>query len=240
MFRALDGLKDGRIEFVHRYRRGNLGYVRIAAPENTNDGKATRCASSRSFRPSTGRSPSRVRVPWSRALRMSMSLGLCLPNERVSTDNFASNGSFPDGSYFRNGLRYDFNGFAPWRRDRFSNRYRLRTRRRSLQRIGHHPHFRNQAACRHKTNSPPGGFYPNGGVGESPVGCFLSVGRAVLAWTTDGNSPGGFIVFIERVTAGTGTIGLRLAAAEFATSLVTRFSRPVTATSANRSTWVRP
>ena len=40
----------------------------------------------------------------------------------------------------------------------------------------------------------------------------------------------------ERVTAGTGTIGVRLAAAEFATSLVTRFSRPVTATSANRST----
>jgi len=38
------------------------------------------------------------------------------------------------------------------------------------------------------------------------------------------------------VTVGTGTIGLRFAAAEFATSLVSRFGRPVTATSANRST----
>ena len=38
-----------------------------------------------------------------------------------------------------------------------------------------------------------------------------------------------------KVTAGTETIGLRWAAAEFATSLVTRFGRPVTATSANRS-----
>ena|SRR5262245_8010752 len=40
----------------------------------------------------------------------------------------------------------------------------------------------------------------------------------------------------EKVTAGTGTIGLRLAAAQFATSLVTRFGRPITATSANQST----
>src|SRR5438046_2515344 len=39
-----------------------------------------------------------------------------------------------------------------------------------------------------------------------------------------------------RVTAGTNTIGLRWAAAEFATSLVARFGRPLTATSANRST----
>jgi L-threonylcarbamoyladenylate synthase len=38
------------------------------------------------------------------------------------------------------------------------------------------------------------------------------------------------------VTAGTGTIGLRWPAAQFATSLVTRFGRPITATSANRST----
>jgi L-threonylcarbamoyladenylate synthase len=38
------------------------------------------------------------------------------------------------------------------------------------------------------------------------------------------------------VTAGTGTVGIRWAAAEFATSLVTRFQRPITATSANRST----
>jgi len=40
----------------------------------------------------------------------------------------------------------------------------------------------------------------------------------------------------DKVTAGTGTIGLRLAAAEFATSLVRRFGGPLTATSANRST----
>ncbi len=40
----------------------------------------------------------------------------------------------------------------------------------------------------------------------------------------------------SKVTAGTGTIGLRWADAEFATSLVSRFGRPVTATSANRST----
>jgi L-threonylcarbamoyladenylate synthase len=39
----------------------------------------------------------------------------------------------------------------------------------------------------------------------------------------------------ESVTAGTGTIGLRWAAAGFATSLVTHFEQPVTATSANRS-----
>jgi L-threonylcarbamoyladenylate synthase len=38
-----------------------------------------------------------------------------------------------------------------------------------------------------------------------------------------------------KVTAATGTIGLRWPAAEFATSLVTRFGRPITATSANRS-----
>jgi L-threonylcarbamoyladenylate synthase len=38
------------------------------------------------------------------------------------------------------------------------------------------------------------------------------------------------------ITAGTGTIGLRWPAAQFATSLVTRFGRPITATSANRST----
>jgi len=39
-----------------------------------------------------------------------------------------------------------------------------------------------------------------------------------------------------KLTAGTGTIGLRWPEANFATSLVTRFERPVTATSANRST----
>ena len=39
-FRALDGLEDCRIDFIHRYRRGNLGYGCIAAPENTNDGEA--------------------------------------------------------------------------------------------------------------------------------------------------------------------------------------------------------
>jgi L-threonylcarbamoyladenylate synthase len=41
-----------------------------------------------------------------------------------------------------------------------------------------------------------------------------------------------------KLTAGTGTIGLRWSAAEFATSLVTRFERPITATSANRSNMV--
>ena len=39
----------------------------------------------------------------------------------------------------------------------------------------------------------------------------------------------------EKVTAGTQTIGLRWPAAEFATSLVGVFGRPITATSANRS-----
>jgi L-threonylcarbamoyladenylate synthase len=40
----------------------------------------------------------------------------------------------------------------------------------------------------------------------------------------------------NKVTAGTGTIGLRWPAAEFASSLITRFGAPITATSANRST----
>jgi L-threonylcarbamoyladenylate synthase len=39
-----------------------------------------------------------------------------------------------------------------------------------------------------------------------------------------------------KLTAGSGTIGLRWPDAEFATSLVSRFRRPITATSANRST----
>jgi L-threonylcarbamoyladenylate synthase len=39
-----------------------------------------------------------------------------------------------------------------------------------------------------------------------------------------------------KVTAGTNTIGLRWPAAEFATSLIAAFGRPITATSANRST----
>lgn len=38
-----------------------------------------------------------------------------------------------------------------------------------------------------------------------------------------------------KVTAGTGTIGLRWPAADFADTLVTRFGKPITATSANRS-----
>src|SRR5262245_60165781 len=154
-----------------------------------------RCASSRSLGPSTGSRPSRVRVPWSRALRMSMSLGLCLPNERVSTDNFGSHGRVPNGSYFRNGLRYDFNGFAPWWRDRFSYRHRLRTRCRPVQRIGHHTHFRNQAARRNKTNSATCGFYPNGGIRESAIASVLFTGRTFLARTTDGCSPSGLFSF---------------------------------------------
>jgi L-threonylcarbamoyladenylate synthase len=40
----------------------------------------------------------------------------------------------------------------------------------------------------------------------------------------------------EKLTAGTKTIGLRWPAAEFASSLATRFGKPITATSANRST----
>jgi L-threonylcarbamoyladenylate synthase len=43
-----------------------------------------------------------------------------------------------------------------------------------------------------------------------------------------------------KVTAGTHTVGLRWPVAEFATSLVTRFGRPITATSANRSTLASP
>jgi L-threonylcarbamoyladenylate synthase len=40
----------------------------------------------------------------------------------------------------------------------------------------------------------------------------------------------------DKVTAGTKTIGLRWPAARFANSLVTKFGKPITATSANRST----
>jgi len=42
--------------------------------------------------------------------------------------------------------------------------------------------------------------------------------------------------FSSKATAGSGTIGLRWPAAEFAGSLVARFGKPITATSANRST----
>lgn len=40
----------------------------------------------------------------------------------------------------------------------------------------------------------------------------------------------------DKVTAGTKTVGIRWPAAEFATTLVGRFGKPITATSANRST----
>jgi L-threonylcarbamoyladenylate synthase len=42
----------------------------------------------------------------------------------------------------------------------------------------------------------------------------------------------------EKVTAGTTSVGLRWPAADFATTLVGRFGRPITATSANRSSQV--
>src|SRR5438093_9715162 len=156
-----------------------------------------RCASSRSFGPSTGSNPSRVRVPWSKAFRMSMSLGLCLPNERVSTDNFGSHGSLPYGSYFRKRLQYDFSGFAPWRRDRFSYGHRLRTRRGPIQRIGYQAHFRNQAARTNKTDSPPRRFYPDDGIGESAADAFLSSQRTVLARTINGDLTGGIVAFCK-------------------------------------------
>src|SRR5436190_16208606 len=149
-----------------------------------------RCASSRSFGPSTGSNPSRVRVPWSRAFRMSMSLGLCLPNERVSTDNFGSHESVPYRSYFGKRLQYDFNDIGPRRPDRFSDRHGLRPRRGPLQRISHQTHFRDQAARRNEADSAPCRFYPDGGIGEPAAGGFLSAGRALLAGAFNGDSAG--------------------------------------------------